>query len=368
MNSTWRFLFSATGLLLVGRISSGELAAAVLPARAAIAANNVTDAELQRIYDEVKTPFKYGVILHPGPGEYFDCPSIFRYHERWYMLYVAIKDKVGYETWLAVSDNLLHWEALGRTLPFARTGWDAWQGDGGAALVDCIWGGSAALQQFDGRYWMSYIGGAKQGYEPDPLAIGMAWTTTPDRAAPWTRLPQNPVLSTTQPDVRPFESVTLYKSTIIRDPDETLGFPFVMFYNGKTQQGHHEAIGMAVSRDLTTWVRYGAEPVVDNAPGWPASSGDPQIVRLGNLWVMFYFGFRWAPRAFDTFAVSRDLVHWTKWSGPPLVEPSETWDETFAHKPWLLKHDGVVYHFYCAVAGDQRTIALATSKNLRAGK
>ena len=23
----------------------------------------------------------------------------------------------------------------------------------------------------------------------------------------------------------------------------------------------------------------------------------------------------------------------------------------FAHKPWLIKHDGVVYHFYCAVGG-----------------
>ena len=79
---------------------------------------------------------------------------------------------------------------------------------------------------------------------------------------------------------------------------------------------------------------------------------------------MFYFGFRWKPHAFDTFACSYDLVNWTKWEGPHLIEPSEPYDKTFAHKPWLLKHDGVVYHFYCAVGDQGRVIALATSRPL----
>jgi hypothetical protein len=80
---------------------------------------------------------------------------------------------------------------------------------------------------------------------------------------------------------------------------------------------------------------------------------------------MFYFGAFWKPGAFDTFAASRDLIHWTKWDGPDLISASETWDQQFAHKPWLLKHRGVVYHFYCAVdkAGN-REIALATSIDL----
>src|SRR5690606_6783958 len=80
----------------------------------------------------------------------------------------------------------------------------------------------------------------------------------------------------------------------------------------------------------------------------------------------FYFGAFWKPGAFDTFAASYDLVHWTKWGGAPLVKSSEPYDETFAHKPWLLKHDGVVYHLYCAVGDQGRVIALATSRDLRA--
>jgi hypothetical protein len=31
----------------------------------------------------------------------------------------------------------------------------------------------------------------------------------------------------------------------------------------------------------------------------------------------------------------------------------------------VLKHDGVVYHFYCAVGTEGRAIGLATSKDLR---
>jgi predicted GH43/DUF377 family glycosyl hydrolase len=272
-------------------------------------------------------------------------------------------NEVGYETHLAVSDDLLEWEPLGKILKF-RDGdvWDKWQADGGIALHDHLWAGEGRPHQFDGKYWMSYIGGALQGYEPDPLAIGMAWTNDPTKPVEWTRLENNPVLSPFDSDVRAFEKKTLYKSNIIWDKSESLGHPFVMFYNGK-QEGARgwERIGMAVSQDMVHWSRFGEAPVIDNITG---ISGDPQIVRIGDLWVMFYFGHVWKPKAFDTFACSRDLVNWTKWDGPHLIEPSEPWDSTFAHKPWLIKHDGVVYHYYCAVAGKERTIALATSRKI----
>jgi len=40
---------------------------------------------------------------------------------------------------------------------------------------------------FDGRYWMSYIGGALQGYENRSTFDGMALDETPERAEDWTR-------------------------------------------------------------------------------------------------------------------------------------------------------------------------------------
>ena len=169
-------------------------------------------------------------------------------------------------------------------------------------------------------------------------------------------------------DARLFETDVLYKSYIFRDPDQGLGAPFVMFYNARPPKGN-ETIGLAVSQDMKTWQRFGDGPVV--ATERPAGlkygviSGDPQVVRMNDLWVMFYFGAFWKEGAFDTFAASRDLVHWTKWDGEDLIKPSEPYDTPFAHKPWLIKHDGVVYHFYCAVGGKEqhRAIAVATSKD-----
>ena len=325
-------------------------------------AREVPEPEMQRVFDEVKTPHKYGIVLRPREGESVDCPNVFRHGDRWYMLYVGIRNEVGYETRLAVSDDLLSWTPLGTVLPFRESGWDRWQADGSLALVDPEWGGSLALRPWDGRYWISYFGGAKQGYEPDPLSLGLAWSRTPTEATPWTRLEENPVLAPDQPDARPFERATIYKSHVLWDDAESLGYPFVMYYNAKQQGAWIERIGMAVSRDMVHWSRYGEGPVVDNEKG---ISGDPQVVRMGDAWVMFYFGAGWKPGAFDTFAVSYDLVHWTKWTGEDLIAPSEPWDETYAHKPWMLKHDGVVYHFYCAVGTEGRVIALATSKDLR---
>ena len=330
--------------------------------------HSISEAEMQQVYEEVKTPFKYGVVLQPDTkDEIYDCPNVFRHEGKWYMMYVAAKNRVGYETCLAVSDDLLSWKKLGKILPFAQTGWDAWQGDGGVALFDHLWGGSSTLQQYDGRYWMTYIGGAKKGYEPDPLAIGMAWTKNPTKPEPWTRLAENPILHREQPDARFFENETLYKSYILKDPAKTLGHEFVMYYNAKQQGAWVENIGIAVSDDMVHWQRFGDGPVVENHDykGRSAITGDPQVVRMGDLWVMFYFGAGWKKSAFDNFAVSRDLVHWTQWQGPNLVQASEPWDKVFAHKPWVLKHDGVVYHFYCAVSKEQcRVIALATSKDL----
>jgi hypothetical protein len=318
------------------------------------------EAEMKRVYEEVKTPYKYGIVIRGDEGNAVDCPSVFRHGDQWFMVYICMNKK-GYETHLAVSSDLLNWKPMGKILSFREPGnWDANQAAGYIALQDPTWGGSGRIGRFRGRYWMSYLGGALEGYETDPLAIGMAWTKDPYKAAPWNRLPEA-VLTRDQPDCRYWEKLTQYKSNIIRDPEMQTGYPFVMFYNGKTESGY-ERIGMAVSKDMKTWKRFGEEPVIDNGSG---ISGDPQLVRIGDLWVMFYFGAFWQPKAFDTFACSYDLVHWKKWDGPHLVEPSEPWDQEFAHKPWIIKHNGVVYHYYCAVGDQGRVIALATSTDLK---
>lgn len=352
----WLSGFWGIALVLVSTAVTEEKPRMIIPAQSRHI--DVNPETMQSIYQQVKTPFKYGIVLKGENDHKVDCPCVFQHRQRWYMTYI-IFDGTGYETALAVSDDLLHWQPMGKMLPFRTGTWDALQAAGSMALQEVRWNGDFSISPFNGHYWMSYLGGALQGYETDPLSIGMAWNSAPDQVPGWTRS-ERPVLARDQADVREFEKMTLYRSNVIWDRQKTLGYPFVMFYNGKLRNGF-ERIGMAVSDDMQQWHRYGAEPVIDNGEG---ISGDPQIVRIGDVWVMFYFGAFWKPKAFDTFACSHDLVHWTKWTGPDLIAPSEPWDDTYAHKPWVVVHKGVVYHFYCAVGDQGRVIALATSRDL----
>lgn len=334
------------------------------------------DDSLSQVYEAVKTPYKYGLVVAPvDNGHKIDCPTVFRHGDKWLMTYVVYngrggQDGRGYETWLSESDDLLQWRILGRILSFRDGTWDGNQRGGFPALQDMEFGGSYELQTYKNRHWMTYIGGSGTGYEAvnAPLSIGLAWTkeniATPHE---WESL-NRPVISSDDKAAQWWERLTEYKSIVYWDKAETLGAPFVMYYNAG---GRHpetnlkgERVGIALSKDMKKWKRYAGNPVfAHEAEG--IITGDAHIQRMGDLYVMFYFS-AFDPsrpyKAFNTFAVSRDLVHWTDWTGPDLITPSKEYDNLFAHKSFVVKHQGVVYHFYCAVnKSEQRGIAVATS-------
>lgn len=337
----------------------------------------VSKQTMEQVYKEVRTPYKYGLVLVPeNDSQKIDCPTVFRKGSYWYMSFVLFNGS-GYETWLAKSSDLVSWKKSGRLLSLQSdtTGWDAGQRAGYIALVNSAWGGPYSLTRYKGKYWMSYFGGREKGYEAGLLSLGIAFTRTdPSRAHEWKRVPA-PVLSSLDKDVRWWENKKQFKSTVIYDPDKTTGYPFVMYYNanGDTASDNKktrwfERIGMAVSGDMIHWKRFGAEPVVHHPAG---ITGDPSIQKIGDIWVMFYFGAFWQDRkgAFNRFACSYDLVNWTDWNGDNLIQSSEPFDELYAHKSSVVKHNGVVYHFYCAVnKKGQRGIAVATSKDLGKSK
>lgn len=347
-------------------------------------AQKISQNVMQKIYDEVKTPYKYGMVVAPEDNYHkIDCPMVYREGNRWFMTYVVYNGKDGtdgrgYETWLATSDDLLQWKTLGRLLCYADKGWDMNQRAGYPALIDWTWNGSYEMAKYKGRHWMSYFGGEGTGYEAihKPLNMGMASTKGDiTQAHPWETSP-SPVLSINDKSAQWWEKLTHYKSTVYWDRNKTLGKPFVMFYNAAginpANQLKAERIGIALSSNMTSWRRLplrtakrktGNPVFFHEAPG--IITGDAQIVKFPHYYVMFYFS-AFNPKrkynAYNTFAVSRDLVNWQDWEGADLIYPSKPYDDMFAHKSYVLKHQGVVYHFYCAVnhAG-QRGIAVATS-------
>ncbi|MGN1263977.1 MAG: hypothetical protein ACI4TW_08060 [Prevotella sp.] len=342
--------------------------------------SKIPDGVMRQIYDEVKTPYKQGIVMKAhGNGKMVDCPSVFRVGSQWCMTYVMY-DGRGYETWIAKSDDLIHWKTEGRLtqLPQGGNAWDKEQRGCFPALQDMEWGGSYELKKHQNRYWMSYIGSATSGYEGLPISIGLASTKKrPDKVHLW-QTGKQPVMRYDDKDIKPWESRSPYKSIVYENDNGGLKIgnettpQFFMFYNAAQKVGGRdvrEKIGIAYSDDLQRWMRYDGNPVFQHDTR-NTITGDAQITRMtvGNetFYVMFFYTAHcplYTYSSYNSFAVSRDLIHWTEWRGEPLVFPTENYESRYAHKSFVMKHNGMVYHYYCAVTKDgQRTIALATSK------
>lgn len=325
---------------------------------------------MHEVHREVRTPYKFGKVLHAAPGATADAPSVFRHGGAWYLVYVSYDRKLaGYRTELARSADLIGWTTIGTILAPRRGHWDGAHAAGYVALQDPAWGGSYTLLTHDRRYWLSYLGGRTPGYEEGELGIGMAHADDPAAPGRWQRL-DGPVLSPTDDSAGSWERHKLYKSNVIHDGARALGARYVMFYNATASRGANsgaEHIGVAVSDDMTRWRRYLRMPLI-SPPGRYAKRAvaDPQVVRIGDTWVMFFwcrFAGDTGSYVFDTFACSYDLVNWTAWDGEPLVTASRPFDAIQAHKPWIVKWRGTVYHFYGANGADGFGIGLATSGN-----
>lgn len=323
------------------------------------------------------TPYKLGKPVLAGSGESgafdemaVDCPFVFYHRGRFHMLHIGFDGK-GYQTGLAVSSDLINWEHKGVVLKREdNVGWDRV----GAAGVWIIkesedFGALSELKKINGKYWMVYHSYPDEGYETGAAKIGLAWTED-EELIEWHRL-KEPVFS--WEGGADWENGGLYKSCIIENEGR-----YYMFYNAKnrTMSKWTEQIGLAISEDLLHWKRYEGNPVVNVTEGsWDSLfCSDPCVLRDGDKWIMFYFGFD-GMHAQEGIAVSDDLFHWEKYDKPILEYGREgSLDEYHAHKPSVLYYNDTLYHFYCASRknreGDRavnmgyefRCITLAASK------
>ena len=331
----------------------------------------VPDEVMREVYERIKTPYKWGPVVK-FERELCDSPAVFRYNGKWYMSFIKIDKDVkssGYDSHLAVSDDLVHWEYLYKTMQREDNGaWDSKQIALYAAFIDNDLYGSYEIEPIDGEYYFAYLGGALDGYETDPLAVGLCKTKDVLDPKSYTRISADgPIMGPTDPDCRHGETKTLYKSHMFRDEAKTTGYTFVSAYNAKDFT-NKESIFLAVSNDGVSWERYGDRAVIvdDTKEQNVNINGDPQIFKIGDLYVMFYFIAKdGCTYAYETFACSYDLEHFTKWQGEPLIKPELVWEDLFAHKPCIVYNDGVLYHYYCACnKKGERFIALATNREL----
>lgn len=137
----------------------------------------ITDVEMQQIYEKIQTPHKAGTVMK-WKNDFTDSPTVFKKNDAFYMYFIAISKDCsvsGYETHLATSKDLIQWEYVGSI--FRRNDldrWDSKQCAGYAAFIDTDFNGSNELMRVNNFYYISYLAGNSDGYEQDPLFMGIA--------------------------------------------------------------------------------------------------------------------------------------------------------------------------------------------------
>lgn len=315
----------------------------------------------------LQTPHKLNRLVLRASGQAgafdekaVDCPFVFRHGKRYWMTFVAFDGK-GYQTGLASSSDLLAWKGegliLGRDPTSELTRYNVamnW------IVRENELFSEGRLKKIRGRYLGVYHAYPKPGYEQGAAVIGLCWSSDLRK---WELDP---------PCLRPedgaaWERGGLYKPCLVE-----AGGVFHLFYNAKTADQHwHEQTGVATSRDLRTWTRNQANPILRNGgPGSPDEvfASDPCVLQYGKRWAIFYFGLDGKGVARDLVALSPDLLKTEKCDGVLVdVGAAGSVDARYAHKPSMIYRNGVLYHFYCAVATDDtRGISVALSKPLSA--
>lgn len=313
-----------------------------------------------------RTPYKYPKLILGGsgvPGSFdekaVDCPFVFSANGKFYLTYVGF-DGTGYQTGICESTNLVDWTRKGVILardpsdPITRFNIAC-----ASILRENELQSSARLVKVGGRYVAAWHAYPNAGYEEGAAVIGLAWS---DDLFHWER---GPVILRAE-DGAEWERGGLYKPYLVK-----IGDTFHLYYNAKTTgTPWKEQTGLAISKDLKTWTRHPASPLIRNGPAGAPDfrfASDPVVVSHRGQWGMFYFGLAKDGFARDLFAFGDSPSRFTK-ADEVLIDVGApgTIDEKFAHKPAVIFHDGALYHFYCAVSGkwpnDVRGLAVARSR------
>jgi hypothetical protein len=340
-----------------------------------------------------RTPYKYPRLILAATGRKgdfdqrsIDDPIVFYANGAFQMLYIGW-DGIGYQTGLATSTDLLHWTRTALVAPR----------DPGSMYTKYNLALSSILRdkqlrsrgeaiKVNGKYLGAWNAYPSAGYEEGAAVIGLA---TSEDLLHWQL--SDPIL--TPQEGAPWEHGGLYRPDLMLDRGT-----YYLYYNAKTDilpategGGWREQTGVATSIDLKTWARHKQNPILPNGPRgsatYPAANpitstqpptpdardsrfaSNPFVMQNSSGYAMFYYGFRYERpgRACEMLALGSTPYTFVK--VPEILVDTGTpgtIDETFAHKPSVITHEGGLYHFYCAVSGkypnEVRGIAVARSQ------
>ena len=346
--------------------------AAACASRSALGADDSTTIDAERV-KKWSAPYRGwhyypDHVIPPRPNikgfedvKMTDVPTVFQRpgDKRWYMTFIGFDGK-GYQSFLAKSDDLVHWTDMRLAMGYGpKGGFD----HGGVVIGAYLYEdydikAPRTLKKKDGRYFSLYGAYPRQGgYELRPGYEGVA---SSEDGLTWQRAKDEPILSVHQKDCGKWEKDCIYQPWLVEHRGK-----YHNFYNAA--DGHIEQMGLALSDDLLNWRRHEHNPVIPNGPKGSYNekfSSDGKIFWDTDHWVCFFFGVgRGGAHVMTAF--SRDLYHWTVDPDPIYKSggnPSGL-DRKYAHKISLVWNPAneTYYMFYNAVGNKGRGVGFISS-------
>ena len=293
-----------------------------------------------------------GIVLKSTGGTGFDSqivesPNIIWDDSRnqYIMVYTAYNsNNVGSIGW-ATSSDLTNWNSQGQL--FKNSGNPA-NGDKNGCTGPC-------LVKYDGIYYLFYLGLNGEGYEGGPINLCLAVSSD---LQSWT---YKGIL------IAPTSDIPWISNKIFHPNPMKIGNYWFIFFNanGTIDGETAERTGFAYSTNIDgpyivdpDRISKFAEDIGNHSS---IQCGDPSIFKLNGLYYMFYFDTSHGDEVVDRYAWTTPGEFPRGWRyGGAVIKNNKPFNKTYAHKPFVLIKDNILYHYYTAVGDEGRCIALQT--------
>jgi len=166
------------------------------------------------------------------------------------------------------------------------------------------------------------------------ISISVKWSDTPFPAFQWQDSPNSPVLS----------GSLNFEPNGVTDPN-------VIYENGTYKMWYAGAgyskdfrIGYAVSGDGINWNKNQTPILTHSYSGWDVVGvRTPKVIKVGNLYKMYYGGITSNTTSKVGLATSPDGVNWTK-RPEPVLAPSLSWESSV--EPASIIYSNEIYYLF----------------------
>jgi hypothetical protein len=135
---------------------------------------------------------------------------------------------------------------------------------------------------------------------------------------------------------------------------------YFMFYQGSN--GNKIQIGLATSINGVNWIKQANPVIVPNAPWESSHIGATDIIKIGDIYSLYYHGVDASGNTTINLATSPDGFTWTKCSTNPILRATQSWELSGGiYFPSIIDDNGIFKMLYSSRTPNNEGFGIATS-------